>query len=310
MFAVPAPVRAKAMAADQQAWLAALPDLVAELARDWTLQVGRGYPDATEAVVLETTRADGVAAVLKLHIPGAQVESEITVLRLADGDGCVRLLEANLERSALLLERLGPSLHDLGLPVEQRHEILCRTAEHVWRSAPDAGLTTGAAKARWLADWIIEAWDATDRPCSVHAVDHALSCASRRLAAHDDERAVLVHGDVHEWNTLAAPGGGFKLVDPDGLLAEPEYDLGVIMREDPAELLVGDPRTRARWLARSTGLDEIAIWERGVVERVSTGLLAERVGLQPVGRHMLQAADRIAALEVVPNRRARQGGSS
>lgn len=27
--------------------------------------------------------------------------------------------------------------------------------------------------------------------------------------AHDDERAVFVHGDVHEWNTLAA-GDGFK----------------------------------------------------------------------------------------------------
>jgi hypothetical protein len=25
----------------------------------------------------------------------------------------------------------------------------------------------------------------------------------------------------------------FKLVDPDGLLAEPEYDLGIVMREDP-----------------------------------------------------------------------------
>jgi streptomycin 6-kinase len=45
-----------------------------------------------------------------------------------------------------------------------------------------------------------------------------------------------VHGDVHQWNALEAPADveqGFKLVDPDGLLAEAEYDLGVIMREDP-----------------------------------------------------------------------------
>jgi len=34
---------------------------------------------------------------------------------------------------------------------------------------------------------------------------------------------------VHQWNTLEAPEG-FALVDPDGLLAEPEYDLGIIMR--------------------------------------------------------------------------------
>ena len=74
------------------------------------------------------------------------------------------------------------------------------------------------------------------------------------MDAHDNERSVLVHGDVHQWNTLEA-GGGFKLVDPDGLLAEPEYDLGVMMREDPVELLYGDPFARARHFAAATGLD-------------------------------------------------------
>jgi streptomycin 6-kinase len=127
----------------------------------------------------------------------------------------------------------------------------------------------------------------------------ALACAARRVVAHDDERAVLVHGDVHQWNVLEAPrdlkqGGGFKLVDPDGLLAEDEYDLGVLMREDPVELRHGDPAERARWLARRCSLDATAIWEWGVVERVSTGLLATRIGLQPLGREMLVTADLLA----------------
>ena len=122
-------------------------------------------------------------------------------------------------------------------------------------------------------------------------VEHALACASRRREAHRDETAVLVHGDVHQWNALEA-GGAFKLVDPDGLLAEPEYDLGIIMREDPLD---GDLRERARRLATLSGLDEGAIWEWGVVERVSTGLLGTRVGLQPVARQMLAAADALAA---------------
>jgi streptomycin 6-kinase len=98
-----------------------------------------------------------------------------------------------------------------------------------------------------------------------------------------------VHGDVHQWNALEA-GAGFKLVDPDGLLAEPEYDLGIIMREDPLD---GDLPERARRLARQTGLDVQAIWEWGVVERVSTGLLGTQVGLQPVARQMLAAAEQV-----------------
>jgi streptomycin 6-kinase len=66
------------------------------------------------------------------------------------------------------------------------------------------------------------------------------------------------------------------------------------MREDPVELISGDPFERARWLAARTGLDPTAIWEWGVVERVSTGLLLTQIGVQPVGRQMLAAADRIA----------------
>src|SRR5580693_8540749 len=144
------------------------------------------------------------------------------------------------------------------------------------------------------AGWPASSWR-TGRNSTAH-VPNARSvtpCAARRIAAHDDERAVLVHGDVHEWNALEA-GGGFKLVDPDGLLAEAEYDMGIVMREDPVELMHGDPRQRARWLARRTGLDATAIWEWGVVERVSTGLLGTRIGLQPVARQMLAAADHVA----------------
>lgn len=145
------------------------------------------------------------------------------------------------------------------------------------------------------AERIPAAWEQAGRPCLPCTVEHALVFASRRIAAHDDERAVLVHGDVHEWNVLEAPGG-FKLVDPDGLLAEAEYDLGIVLREDPVELLDGDPYGRARWLAARTGLDATAIWEWGVIERVSTGLLATQIDLQPVGQQMLAAADAITQL--------------
>jgi streptomycin 6-kinase len=236
--------------------------------------------------------------VLKLHVPrvGADPLHEVTVLRLTAGEGCVRLLRYDTARGALLLERLGRSLYQLALPMVRRHEILCSVAQRVWRPALDSGLPTGADKGRWLAGYIATSWEELDRPCAARTVDHALACAARRTAAHDDERAVLVHGDVHQWNTLEA-GSGFKLVDPDGLLAEAEYDLGVIMREDPVELVDGDPYDRARWLAAETGLDATAIWEWGVVERVSTGLLCTRIGLQPVGRQMLAAADLVARAE-------------
>jgi streptomycin 6-kinase len=293
---IPGTVRAKARAAGAQAWLTGLRSLIADLERDWAMTVGRAYQDATEAYVAEATLGDGTAAVLKLLVPraGGHAGNEITVLRLAGGNGCVRLLRADEDRGALLLERLGPPMSALDLPIGRRHEILCDVAQRLWRPAAGCGLPTGADKGRWLAATIVATWEQLGRPCAPRTVEHALACAERRVAAHDDERAVLVHGDVHQWNTLQN-GDGFTLVDPDGLLADAEYDLGIIMREDPQELMAGDPYDRARWLAARTGRDAVAIWEWGVVERVSTGLLCARIGLEPVGGWMLDAADRIAA---------------
>lgn len=281
MIQVPEVVRQKVLAVGADVWLDDLPLLVVRLEQEWGIAVGAAYSGSTEAFVAEAICEDGTPAVLKLLVPrsGDAAENEIKVLRLTDGEGCVRLLREDAAHGALLLERLGRSLYELGLPIRRRHEILCSTATRVWRPAPDCALPTGAEKARWLADFITATWEELDHPCSERAIDHALTCAGRRLDAHRDERAVLVHGDIHQWNALEAPDE-FKLVDPDGLLAEPEYDLGVIMREDPLDLLDGDPHERARWLAARTGLDPTAIWEWGVVERVSTGLLCTRVALE------------------------------
>ncbi len=134
-------------------------------------------------------------------------------------------------------------------------------AAAVWRPAAGSGLPAGAGKARQLAGFVTTEWEELGHPCTEAAVEHALACAARRIAAHDDE-----------------------------------CDLGVMMRNDPVELLDGDPWARAHWLAERCGLDAAAIWEWGVVERVTSGLRCTRINLQPLGRHMLKVADRLATL--------------
>jgi streptomycin 6-kinase len=291
--------RRRALASGEKAWLDSLPALVESLEREWAIVVGRPFTNGTEGYVAEASARDGGASgVLKLAPPTDATRHEITALELARGEGCAALLRADGARGAILLERLGPPLCDLGLSALQRHEILCDTIARLWRPAAGHGLPTGAWKGRWLVDYIERTWEELGRPCSERAVEHALACARRRIAAHDDERAVLVHGDVHQWNTLRA-GDGFKLVDPDGLLAEAEYDLAIIMREDPEELLAdvlaGDPRARSRMLAARSGLDETATWEWGVIERLSSALMCTQLEIQPFGRQCLDLAERISA---------------
>lgn len=303
MVEIPIVVRNKADVAGRPDWPSALPGILDDLADRWQLTLGRSYAEGTEAYVCDATMSNGTDAVLKVLVPRSPelAAREAAVLRMADGDGCARLFDFDADDQALLIERLGPSMHSESVPIELRHRLLAGAAQRLWRPAQGSGLPTGEWKADWLADQITTSWERLGRPCDERTIEHALTCAQRRRTAHDARRACLVHGDVHQWNALRAPDGTFKLVDPDGLLAEPEYDLGIIMREDPVELMRGDPNERARRLAALTGCDVTAIVEWGVVERVSTGLLCLEIDLQPEGDQMLAAAEYVTRM-ITPGR--------
>ncbi|MGI5126661.1 aminoglycoside phosphotransferase family protein [Pseudonocardia sp. CA-107938] len=174
-----------------------------------------------------------------------------------------------------------------------QHDALCDIVARFWRPIDDdIDLPSGADFARRMQRLIPQLWEDLDRPCSAAVIGDAVECADRRERAHHRRTAVLVHGDVHEANALQAADGTFKLIDPDGLRAEPACDLGTIVRCTPA---AGDDlRARTERLAARTGIDATAIWEWGTVHRVISGLSSVRIGFQPFGSLLLAEADRLA----------------
>lgn len=296
---VPEAVRQKALArgAEGRQWLDGLGGLIHDLEHAWGITVGPAISGGSESYVATGMRS-GTNVVVKLEMPPyASFPGEIRTLTAADGHGYVRLLAHDEERHAMLQEQLGLSLHESGLPSSTQIEILCATLRRAWNVQAPAGLPSAADKARWLSGFIAATWEELDRPCSGRVVDRALAFADARGAAFDPEAAVLVHGDVHNANALQDPSHPkrFKLVDPDGLLAEPAYDLAIPMREWSGELLEGDAvqlgRQRCTHLGRLTGVEPRAIWEWGFIERVSTGLLATQVGAGRMGKDMLDVAE-------------------
>ena len=141
-------------------------------------------------------------------------------------------------------------------------------------------------------------WTQLDAPCSERAIEIVLGYAEQRARAFDPETAVLVHGDAHGWNTLVAPEGGYRFVDPEGIVSQPAHDLSVPMREMHDVLLAGDPLAlgldRAHRLSQLTGVDVEAIWQWGSIERVSTGLYCAILGHDEWARDSLAVADRWA----------------
>jgi streptomycin 6-kinase len=291
---------ARAQGEDGLAWLAGLGRLVAELEGEWDLSIGKTFSTSSEAFVAEAVTADGRRAALKITITGIDPSHrELRTLLAAKGRGYVQVLRYDVARDAMLLERLGPQLHQLGLPFDAQIEIICATLRDAWRPLPEGlQLMSGAEKASSLAAFIETTWAVLGKPCSERAVDKALSFAEIRRRAFDPQNAVLGHGDAHAWNTLLVPGAGprrFKFVDPDGLFIERAYDLGISIRELGPDLLVGDPlglgRRRCHQLARLTGVEPEPIWQWGFIEKLSNGLLLRQKGLDKSALEFLTVVD-------------------
>ena len=128
---------------------------------------------------------------VKVALSGEGWPEQVATLERAAGRGYVRLLRSDLDRRAVLLEDLGPSLATRGRSVPDQLRCLADTLALAWqdprlRAEPvEAPAGSGQDKATGLARLIRDAWDRLDRPCSSRVVDQALDYAERRAAEAD-----------------------------------------------------------------------------------------------------------------------------
>lgn len=76
--------------------------------------------------------------ILKLGVPNRELTSEVDALRLYNGVGACRLLDADAEKGILLLERLKPG-HMLATVMddERATRIAVEVMKNLWRSSND-----------------------------------------------------------------------------------------------------------------------------------------------------------------------------
>lgn len=291
--------RAKSAGAAGEAWLANLDNIVSELEKMWHISVGETLSGGTHALVANADGENGEQYVLKVDMPenlGGEFSNSIDTLKIADGNGCVKLYAYDLERKACLLERLGKPVNQLEYSVKEQLQIICEALQKVWETPFVNGrLPSGKDSVVWFGEFIGKTWEKLNRPCSYKVIEQAFSYLQTREQALNPNEFVLLHGDAHGGNTLKElSGNGFKLIDPDGIFYEKAYDLGVLMREWVDEY-AQDPmkagKERCAYLHHLTGVSEQAIWEWGYLQTVSTAFVLLQIGQEKTGRKILCVAE-------------------
>lgn len=217
-------------------WVAHLPELVAELTERWDLEVGTPFAPLTFNWVAPARRADGTRAVLKLGLPGSDIVHELAALQCFDGHGMVRLLEADPARHAMLLERLEPgAMLDRLADDEEATRIAARVMRALWTSAPaEHSFPTTAGWGRGFERLRARFEDGTG-PLPRRLVEEA-ETLFRELTASQAE-PVLLHGDLHHMNILRAERAPWLAIDPKGVVGEPAYETGALLRNPTPQVL-------------------------------------------------------------------------
>ena len=235
-----------------RSWLATVPGVLDELAREWQLTLGARLYGGLLAIVHEATNAEGERVVLKLASHWDRPLEEIACLETWGGHGAPRLLRADRARGALLLERIEPGLRARDAEASAVADVL----RHLHQEPP-AGLGTLAEVARRrLARAVVEGRANDDR------ARWALAAIGQLEA--EPVAPVLLHGDFDWRNLLRCDRRGLAAIDPVACAGDPAYDAGYWAQA------TGDAGRRARTaaIADALGLDVRRVRAWGAVVAV------------------------------------------
>jgi streptomycin 6-kinase len=247
------------LGADWGRWLDRLPRLTSDLLDEWHLTPTGEALHGFGSIVVPVDDADGRPAGLKVSFDGDEESlHEGLALQKWGGRGAVRLARADPHRRALLLDWLpGPDLGD-AWDVEA-----CEVVGGLYGQLHVPALPQLATLASYVERWLRELDElGRDLPVPRRYVEQALSLGPDLLA--DDRPHVVVHGDLHYFNVLAAASGEWLAIDPKPMAGDPHYEPAPMLWNRMDELsgpgAVGSVRDglrrRFHALVDAGGLDE------------------------------------------------------
>lgn len=210
-----------------RAWIAALPSMVRDLARQWDLAVSGESPRHGYNAVVLSVEQGGRRLALKLTWPPEHAGAEAEALAAWRAQGIVELVEADRPRGALLLERLDAARSLAGVPLAEAAAIAGTLMRTLAIEAPQSFLSLRAVAAG-LATRFPERQRVLGDPVPDRWAGLAVSLATG--LAQDPVR-YLVHTDLHYDNVLASerPGRPWVAIDPSAAAGSPERSVAELL---------------------------------------------------------------------------------
>lgn len=242
-----------------QAWLEALPSLLETCARRWSLSLFPPF-DLSYNYVAPARREDGSDVVLKIGVPNPELDSEIEALRIYDGRGVARLLDSDKELGALLLERLRPGAMLVTVKDDEAAtEIAAGVMKQLWQPLPaEHNFPTVEKWARGMQR-LRQEFNGGSGPFPEKIVATAEGLFAELLPS--SAPPVLLHGDLHHYNILAAEREPWLALDPKGVAGEPAYEVGALLR-NPTPQIAQEPELSRLLLRRIDQLAQILELDR------------------------------------------------
>jgi streptomycin 6-kinase len=237
---------------DRQHWVLRLPELVRIATERWKLEVDPPFEPGGSTAWVAPARRRGDACVLKVMYPHPEGAHEADALRVWNGNGAVRLLDAFTDSTipVLLLEQCVPGTSLRARPEPEQDHVIASLLRRLWTAPVDA--TAFPSLQEMCDDWA-DRFESREPPPIDPAIVRA-GVASFRELPSTASAAGLLCTDLHAGNVLAAEREPWLAIDPKPHVGDATYDALQHMLNCPTRLHA-DPMGLCRRIADLLDLD-------------------------------------------------------
>ncbi|MGD6843892.1 aminoglycoside phosphotransferase family protein [Bacillus infantis] len=204
-------------------WLSNFEHLIEECEERWKLKIGKHYK-LSYNFAAPVLMPDGTEAVLKLAVPGRESRGEAYALEQLKGPAVVSVIEADVEKGILLLEKVSPGSTLSGVEDdEEATGIAASLMKNLWVPAPKSSDLPGMEERHQSLQRILRENPEGLGPIKASMLNEADAIFAENI--RNTTAPFLLHGDLHHFNILDGGKNGWIIIDPKGLIGEREYDV-------------------------------------------------------------------------------------